>query len=75
MQTFKDFNTAQKAAELFFNENFGHKSGVGIESASGYIVEFYSKEDPSMDDTFFCRIESSKLYHCHNGGPVQIEYI
>lgn len=57
MKTFKNIAKATIAAELFFSENFDYNSGVGIESKNGNQVEFYSKDDPAMDDTFTCLIE------------------
>jgi hypothetical protein len=57
MNTYKNITEATEAAELFFNDNFGHNQGVGIESENGKHIEFYSKQDPGMDDTFTCIIE------------------
>ena len=57
MKTYKNITEATEAAELFFNENFGHNQGVGIENQTGNTIEFYSKQDPGMDDTFTCTIE------------------
>jgi len=57
MNTYKNITEATEAAELFFSENFGYNSGVGIESENDNQVEFYSKDDPAMDDTFTCLIE------------------
>lgn len=56
METYKTMTEATAAAEQFFLENFGHTSGVGIESENENEVEFYSKEDPGMDDTFTCTV-------------------
>jgi len=58
MKTYKNITEATEAAELFFNENFGHTQGVGIETEKGNEIEFYSKQDPAMDDTFTCIIEA-----------------
>lgn len=57
METYKNITEASIAAELFFKENFDHDEGVGIESKNGNTIEFYSKEDPGMSDTFICQIE------------------
>ena len=57
MKTFKNITKATEAAETFFNENFDYKNGVGIEKQIGNQFEFYSKDDPAMDDTFTCLIE------------------
>lgn len=72
MKTFKSFHEASQAAELFFLAEFGHTSGVGVESASGSTIEFYSKQDPGMDDTFSCQVLDGKEYSCNNGGELKI---
>lgn len=56
MNTYKNFTEAEQGAIDFFKDNFGHDSGVGIEKEEGNKVEFYSLEDPGMDDTFICLI-------------------
>ncbi len=70
MKTFTSILDAEKAAQLFFSENFGYTNGVGINSAKDKVVEFYSKDDPGMDDTFTCTIEDGKLRKCHNAGQL-----
>lgn len=58
MERFKTLEEAQQAAQIFFITNFDYYDGVGIEKKSGNVVEFYSKDDPAMDDTFTCIVES-----------------
>lgn len=58
MKTFVNMTEAQESAQNFFKNNFGHKKGVGIESVNGNIFEFYSKDDPGMDDTYYCIIQN-----------------
>ena len=57
MEQFNNITEAVEAAEKFFQENFEHYDGVGIESREGNVIEFYSKADPGMDDTYTCIIE------------------
>jgi len=57
MKTLKNITEATEAAETFFSENFDYNIGVGIEKQIGNQFEFYSKNDPAMDDTFTCLIE------------------
>jgi len=73
MKKFKDFKLAKMAAQNYFKENFGYNSGVGIEAAEQDLIEFYSKDDPAMLDTFCCIIENDYLYYCQNGGKLRIE--
>lgn len=60
-ETYPTFATAEKAASNFFTENFGHSGRVGFEAFrqddGGHIYQFYSKDDPAMDDVFECLIE------------------
>lgn len=56
----KDVRQARQAAGEFFKNNFNHSGNVGVEriftahcdcvTAAG--IEFYSKDDPGMVDTF-----------------------
>lgn len=71
METFNSFEAATQAAKQHFLEHFGHTQGVGVESATGYVVEFFSKQDPSMVDTFFCRVEDGWERDCINGGDLR----
>lgn len=72
MKTFNNYNKAIEAAENFFITNFGYTNGVGVESANGSKVEFYSKDDPGMDDTFTCIVNDGNNYRCKNGGQLEI---
>lgn len=72
MKSYRTFLEAQEAAENYFNETFGHNSGVGVESAKGNVIEFYSKNDPGMNDTFSAIVNDGKSYTCKNGGQLQI---
>jgi len=74
MQKFKSYNEAVEAAEQYFirNFNFTSNTNVGVESADGNIIEFYSKFDPGMDDTFTCMVNDGNEYRCKNGGQLQI---
>lgn len=72
METFTTFQEAEKEAKNFFKRNFGYTTGVGIESAKGDQIEFYSLDDPGMDDTFVCIIDDGRGYYCKNGGRVRI---
>ena len=56
MNIYKNMTEAMEGAELFFSANFNYNDGVGIEKQNGNFVEFYSKNDPAMDDTFVCEI-------------------
>jgi hypothetical protein len=56
MNIYKNMTEAIEGAELFFSANFNYNDGVGIENQNGNFVEFYSKNDPAMDDTFVCEI-------------------
>lgn len=56
--------------QSFFNKGFRYSAGVGVESANLNKVEFYSKDDPGMSDTFTCLIEDGNNYSCKNGGPL-----
>jgi len=71
MKTFKNYNDAVEAAEQAFIDTFLYCSGVGVESAEGNVIEFYSKDDPGMDYTFTCIIDDGILRFCKNGGPVK----
>jgi hypothetical protein len=62
MITYKSIVEATKAAQEFFSENFNYNSGVGIEKQEGDRVEFYSQDDPGMDDTFTCLIEGKPIH-------------
>ncbi|GAH13066.1 unnamed protein product [marine sediment metagenome] len=73
METFKTFKKAEKAAKSFFYRRFGYSNGVGVESAGGTRVEFYSLDDPVMNDTFVCIIHDGRDYFCYNGGKVKIQ--
>ncbi len=75
MTTYNSISDAINAAEMFFNEHFGHTSGVDIESANGTSVSFYSKEDPGMSDTFDCIVDDGYLRYCSNGGQVKTERV
>ncbi len=75
METFKNYNKAVDAAEKYFIENYGYHNGVGLESANGNIIEFYSKCDPGMHDTFFCIVDDGNEYRCKNRGQLQVNYI
>ena len=75
MKTYNSISEAINAAEIFFNENFGHTSGVDIESANGTLVSFYSNEDPGMSDTFDCIVSDGYMRYCINGGPVKTERV
>lgn len=57
MPTFANFQDAQTAAGNFFSLNFQHSGLTGHEEKKDGITEFYSKDDPGMDDTFECRIQ------------------
>lgn len=72
MTTFSNFQQATEAAEQFFFEIFGEKGNVGVESANGSIVEFYTKIDPACDDTFTCIIDNGYHFNCVNGGELKI---
>lgn len=56
----KDKRHATIAAGEFFKRNFNHSGNVGVERefstqcecGESLTVEFYSKDDPGMDDTF-----------------------
>ena len=74
MKTYTSYNEAVEAAEQYFitNYNFISNTNVGVESANGNIIEFYSKFDPGMDDTFKCVVNDGNQYHCKNGGQLQI---
>lgn len=67
METYNNFNEAKEAAQLFFSENFNYNDGVGVESANNDVIEFYSKNDPAMSDTFTCIINDGYSYSCKNG--------
>lgn len=55
-ETATTMSEASNKAQEFFAECFGYTNGVGEEkketTKDGFIVEFYSKDDPGMDDTF-----------------------
>jgi len=70
MIIFKTFTEAETAATTYFKKTFGHTKGVGIESAYLNQVEFYSKQDAAMDDTYSCIINDGTLRKCINGGEV-----
>lgn len=75
MQRFTEFTAAETAAQIFFTENFGHTSGVGSEGKGGQKVEFYSKDDPGMDDTFTCLVGERRVLICfHSGSPMRTYY-
>ena len=58
METFKTVAEATTAAIIFFEQNFDYQSGVGYEKRPENVLEFYSKDDPAMDDTFTCKIDA-----------------
>ena len=59
METFTTFQEAAEAAQEYFSTVFGYNNGVGIESETDNVVEFYSKDDPGMDDTYYCIIQNT----------------
>ena len=66
METYNTITEATQAAEKHFN------SKVGIESANGTTIEFYSKNEPGDVDTFTVEIKDGKLRSCKNGGEITI---
>lgn len=65
MKTFDLLHIAQNAASEYFQQEFSHSGNVGIEKKEeqpdGTILyEFYSKDDPAMDDTFVCLVTSGE---------------
>ena len=65
MDTYSNINEASKAAQSFFSECFSYNDGVGVlnkkQNEDGNdVVEFYSKNDPAMDDTFICIVITDK---------------
>lgn len=72
MKNYQTIEEAKNGAAAFFIENFQHSGQVGIESANGNEIEFYSKDDPSMDDTFKCTVDDGKKRYCVNGGQVNV---
>jgi len=60
-EIFTSFGLAEKAASNFFSENFSHSGRVGFEmfrqDDGSHIYQFYSKDDPAMDDVFECLIQ------------------
>jgi hypothetical protein len=71
MDKFKTLTEAFDAAEKYFEDNFCHFMGVGVEAAEGSKIEFYSQDDPSMDDTYFCEVNDGNCYDCCNGGALE----
>lgn len=59
MENFNTINEAATAAQSFFSENFGYNNGVGFIKIGVNTYEFYSKNDPAMDDTFICIVASN----------------
>ena len=62
MRNFKTFTEAVEAAERFFKETFNHSGNVGysqheINRDGSEFLEFYSKDDPAMEDTFKVTIQ------------------
>lgn len=59
---YNSFKEAEQAAKTFFAVTFGHFCGVGFEAFrqddGSHIYQFYSKDDPAMDDVFECTIEN-----------------
>lgn len=68
----KDFTQAELLATNFFIEMFNHSGNVGYskktiqcECGESLLVEFYSKDDPAMDDTYKVLI----CENCYNNNP------
>lgn len=64
MQVFHNYTTAKEAADSFFNDIFGYTNGAGILSekrhqieGSRFQMEFFSFDDPGMDDSFKCIVD------------------
>jgi hypothetical protein len=56
LPVFTNIVDARAAASKFFIDNFQHSGEVGrLKNADG-TTEFYSKDDPAMDDVFLCDI-------------------
>ncbi len=73
IKTVKSFAEAEEMAENYFRETYGYYCGVGVESANGTLVEFYSIDDPAMDDTFKVHVNDGRYYECKNGGTLTIK--
>lgn len=65
MKTFDLINLAENAASRYFEQQYGHSGNIGIERKAQQpngctIYEFYSKDDPGMDDTYVCLVEDQR---------------
>jgi len=70
----KDEAHAINAAGEFFKSNFNHSGRVGVERkfngncdcGEAIVIEFYSKDDPGMSDTFTVIVCES----CYDNAPL-----
>lgn len=65
MKTFDLYNLAANAAGEYFEQQYGHSGNVGIERKElqpdgSALYEFFSKDDPAMDDTFKCLVADQR---------------